>query len=346
VTEIVLIGAGTVPAQDGGRVGKRRHSMRHLAITVTALSLVLTSACIQQQEEHPIKQVLPTAENVKIHVPEAQQSSQGYALGDLADYYVITRTVSRNLNAGAAWVLILVHAIVQYPPTSRDGATYTWGPWSNALEPAEWRLTVTERADGSYDWAFDGRSKIGAGTDFETVISGNAVPGAEPHHGSGTFLIDFDAAERVNPVDNDNRGSVEIAYDLENRDGTPATLTMAIDSVQADETGTEQPVHFDYHYAENADQSGNLVFGIHGDLDENGGTKFEDATIRSRWNANGAGRADVEASGGDLGTLNVTASECWSESFLRVYYSDSQEWQPTEGDPNDCAFADQSLPGA
>lgn len=321
--------------------------MRHVVVTVTALALLVTTACIQQQDEHPIKRVLPTHEHIKIDVPEANQSQQGYALGELADYYVITRNVSRDLNGGAAWVLILVHTIVQFPPTTRDGATYTWGPWSDALDPAEWKLTVSERADGSYDWAFDGRSKIGDGGEFETVISGNAVPGADPHRGSGSFMIDFDAAERVDPIDNENRGQVEIAYDLENRDGTPATLTMSIDSVQADETGTEKPVHFDYRYAENADKSGNLQFEIHGDLDDEGGTAFEDASIRSRWQANGAGRADITISGGDLGAGNsVTASECWSESFLRVYYSDSNEWAPTEGDASDCAFADQSLPDA
>lgn len=316
--------------------------MRRLATITAALSLAALPACVQPHsgsEGQAIREALPTADGVKIEVPD----SAGYrAVGDLADYYVITRSLSRDLNGGAAWVLLLVHTIVQFPATSVDGATHTWGPWSDALDPAEWRLVVTALADGSYDWRFDGKSKTVAAADFTTVISGNAVPGAEPHRGQGTFLMDFDAAEEVDPIDNDGRGTVEIAYDLENRDDTPATLTMAIDS--RDDLGN--PVHFDYDYARNIDGSGDLVFGIHGDLDDEGGAA-EDAIIRSRWLPTGAGRADVMVSDGDLGQgVTVTGSECWDESFGRVFYGDSAGWMATEGDEADCAFADQDLPDA
>jgi hypothetical protein len=315
--------------------------MRRLATITAALSLA-AAACVQPQsgaDGQAIRHALPTADGVKIEVPEGASYR---ALGELADYYVVTRNVSRDLNGGAAWVLILVHTIVQFPATSVDGDTYTWGPWSDTLDPAEYRLVVTELADGSYDWRFDGRSKTVAGAEFLTVISGNAVPGADPHRGTGTFLLDFDAAEEVNPVDNDARGTVEIAYDLENRDDTPATLTMVIDS--RDDHGN--PVHFDYSYARNLDGSGDLVFGIHADLDDEGGAA-ENATIRSRWLPTGAGRADVRVSDGDLGAgVTVTASECWNELFRRVFYADSEEWMPTEGDEADCAYADQDLPDA
>lgn len=314
-------------------------------ITLTAILAVALTGCIQEAEEHPIKRAIPRADDVKIKLPESTAAAT-WAVGDVAEYYKVTRTISRGLNGGAAWVLLVVHAIVQFPPTTVDGDTYTWGPWGNALDPAEYRLVVTDRQDGSYDWALEGDSRLDNVENFEVVISGNAVPGAEPHRGTGSFLIDFDAGKRVNPVDADenNKGTVEVAYDLENRDGTPATLDMAINSRQADETGAEVPVNFDYHYAENANGSGDLSFGIHGDLDDNG-SLFEDALIRSRWTLSGDGRADVRVSGGDLGSLVVTASECWDSTFRRVFYSDSQEWQPTEGDPSACAFADQNLPG-
>ena len=253
------------------------------------------------------------------------------------------REISRDLNHGAAWVLILVHTIVEYPPTTVDGDVYTWGPWSETLDPAEWRLVVTENLDGSYDWSFDGRSKLEEGTTFVTVISGNAIPGAIEHHGRGTFLIDFDAAEIVNPLENEDRGTVEIAYDLEREAGAPATLDIAIQTLETDEFGVDQPVAFDYAYAENADGSGDLSFEIHCDLDDEG-TLAEEALIRSRWFATGSGRADVRVKDGDLGELVVTASECWNDTSRRVYYSDSEEWMPTEGDPAECVFADQDLP--
>jgi hypothetical protein len=281
-----------------------------------------------------VARVIPTAENVQIRVPE-QVAAGERSIGQLADYYVVTRTISRDLNASAAWVLLTVHFIVQFPPTSSDGDTYTWGPYRDALDPAEWRLTVTETAGGSYDWNLDGRSKIVAGASFESLIWGNAVPGVQDNRGTGDFTIDFDAAERVNPIDNDARGQVAVTYDLENRDGTTATLEMAIDSYDTDADGNDVPVHFDYGYAEVDDGAGELLFAIHGDLGDDG-SLAEDAEIRSSWLATGAGRADVTARGGDLGTLEVSATECWNTSFARVYYSDSQEWMPTEGDPADC----------
>lgn len=322
--------------------------MRHAAKTIT-LSLLsvfaLSAGCVQRAGDHPIEQILPTSDQVKIEVPEGSAQT-AYVLGDLADYYVITRNISRDLNGGAAWVLVLVHTIVHFPPTTVDGDVYTWGPWSDALDPAEWRLVVTENLDGSYDWSFDGKSKLEEDAEFLTVISGNAVPGElEPHRGTGNFLIDFDAAEQVDPIDNDNRGTVEITYDLENRDDTPATLDMVIQTRQLDEEGVEQDVAFDYSYVKNLDGSGDLQFQIHGDLDDEG-SLFEDAIIRSRWLVSGSGRADVRVSGGDLGSTTVEASECWNDLFRRVFYTDSMDWMPTEGDEADCAFTDQDLPDA
>jgi hypothetical protein len=317
--------------------------VRNAAITIT-LSLLISAGCVQRIGDHPIKEILPTSDSVRVNVPESAASTHR-SVGDIADYYLITRKISRDLNYGAAWVLILVHTIVEYPATSVSGNVYTWGPWSEALDPAEWRLTVSENLDGSYDWSFDGRSKLELGTEFLTVISGNAVPGATPHHGRGNFLLDFDAAELVDPIDNDNHGVVEIVYDLEREAGAPATLDIAIATVETDEFGVDQPVSFDYSYADNADGSGDLQFQTHGDLDDEG-SAVEDALIRSRWTADGPGRADVQVKNGDLGELVVTASECWDETFRRVYYADSEEWLPTEGDVADCAFADQDLPDA
>jgi len=318
--------------------------MRHAGKIITLTALALAAGCVQRAGDHPIQEILPTADQVKIEVPEGNAAS-AYALGDLADYYVITRNISRDLNGGAAWVLVLVHTIVHFPPTTVDGDVYTWGPWSDALDPAEWRLVVTENLDGSYDWSFDGKSKLEADAEFITVISGNAVPGVDPHRGTGNFFIDFDAAEQVDPIDNNNRGTVEIVYDLENRDGTPATLDMVIQTRQPDENGVDQDVSFDYSYVKNLDGSGDLQFGIHGDIDDNG-SLFEDAIIRSRWLQTGSGRADVRVTGGDLGDLTVEASECWNELFRRVFYTDSMDWMPTEGNEADCAFTDQDLPDA
>jgi hypothetical protein len=307
-----------------------------LASTGLALSLV-TTGCVQKNDDvHPVAEALPTAADVRIDLPE-NAGDAFKAVGQIAPYYVATRNVTRTLNGATGWVLVLVHTIVQFPPTTVDGDTYTWGPWTEALDPAEYRLVVVDLADGSYDWQLDGKNKTEPGAAFEKIIDGNAVPSDPVGTGHGTFTFDFDANERVNPIDNDGRGVLVVAYDLDAR-------TVDIQAVTAEERdGTTVPVAYEYAYQESADGAGDMVFETHGDSDDEG-TLAEDTVLRSRWLPDGAGRGDARIAGGDLGTIVVTASECWSSNFRRVYYSDSHQISPTEGDAAACAFADQDLP--
>jgi hypothetical protein len=320
-------------------------------ITVTSLLIASLTAvgCIQEKGPN-IGDALPRGEDVRVKLPDSSAylngddmsgeigSVRAEELGQLAEYYVVTRNITRGLNFSVGWVLLTVHVVVQYPPTTVQGNVYTWGPHSDALDPAEWKLVVTEVAvDEHYTWQLEGRDKTTPGSPFVALITGEAFPGAEPHRGRGSFMIDFDAAEQANPVDNAGaRGTVSVEYDLENRDGSQATVDMIIDTVEPDENGFDQDVHFTYHYGEYQDTSGDFSFGIHADLGE--GDLFEDAEIASKWAVTGAGRADIALTGGDLGAVSVTATECWDTSFRRVYYGDSQQWEPTEGSEADCAF--------
>ena len=300
-----------------------------LATAALGLSLV---ACIQPDSDpQAVARVLPTAEQVKIKLPEQSAAGQAAAVGDVADWYVATRGVTRTLNGGTAYVLILVHTIVRFPPTESDGTTHVWGPHHGALDPAEWKLTVTELADGSYQWALDGHSLISPSDPWETVIGGHANGDR-----TGDFTLDFDAAERVNPVDNDGQGVIGVTYDLDQK-----TLDMDLDTVE-DKGAGPVPVHLAYGYQEQPDGAGDMVFSVFADTDDPG-TLPEEATLRSRWLASGAGRADLRLRNGDL-AAEVTASECWNSQFRRVYYAGSAGWIPAEGAAADCAFADQDLP--
>jgi hypothetical protein len=300
-----------------------------LAAVTLAASLV---ACVQQETSAPssLQTALPTAEQVQIKLP----ASANRAIGDLADWYVATRDVTRMFNGGSAWVLILVHTIVKFPVTSVNGDTYTWGPWSDTLDPAEYKLDVRELADGTYEYRLSGRSKIVASSQFEVVIDGKADPRPGELKGNGQFLLDFDASRRVNPVDaGTERGTITAHYDLAARH-----LDLEIDSV--DDRG--QPVTADYAYNETAGGGGDMTFNINGNA---GKTDLnEQITLRSRWQATGAGRADARLAGGDLGTLTAIASECWDTGFKRVYYTDSVSFAPTEGVVSACAFATADLP--
>jgi len=71
-----------------------------------------------------------------------------------------------------------------------------------------------------------------------------------------------------------------------------------------------------------------------------GSAAKETLTIKSRWLESGAGRSDVELTGGDLGEESATANECWDTSFasryLRASYALPQVRYGIEA--SDCAF--------
>lgn len=308
--------------------------MRSQLFAAALVSLSL-AACIQPKDEpHPVARAIPTAEDVKIKLPDQAPRT----VGEIAPWYVTTRDVTRSLNGGTAWVLIVVHTIVQFPATSEDAGVYTWGPWSDALDPAEYKLEVSQAADGSYDWALSGRNKTEQGSAFETVIAGNAVASEPEGQGHGTFTIDFDAGKRVNPIDSgDERGTVTVAYDLAARH-----LDMAVSTIE-DRGGVETPVDYQYEYSEATDGAGNMVFAVHGDSDD-AGALAEDITLRSRWTNAGAGRADIRLENGDMGASVATGAQCWDTNFRTVYSEYSFDATLTEGDPAGCVYADAALP--
>ncbi len=315
--------------------------MNYKTLLTQALAFSTLALGCAKEPGDAISDALPTAEQVRVNLPD-QGGAQQAALGELSEYYALTRGITREFNAGAGFVLLLVHTIVQYPATTVNGNTYTWGPGSDPLDPADYQLIVVDNLDGTYDWHLDGRSKQTPEAGFLTIVSGHAVEGADPHRGSGDFTYDLDAAREVNPIDNaDDQGRVTVVYDLENRDGTSASLEMHIEGV--DEQGADFVA--DYHYAEMADRSGDFQFSLPTDVNEDGSAK-EDVILRSRWLADGSGRGDARITGGDLGADVVEASQCWDTTFATVFYTDTHDIIPTEGEESACSFTDRDLPDA
>ncbi len=306
-----------------------------LAAATATLSLV---ACVKQDDGTPnIDRSLPTADQVSIKVPKSTTSARtadGDVLGQLAPYYVITLGVTTTFNGGTGWVLALIHAIVQTPPTTIKDNVYTWGPGSNALDPADYKLVVTANASGTFDYQLSGKSKTLANAKFETLIDGTADPRPGEDKGNGSFTVDFDASKDVNPIQNgDAKGVMDVHYDL-----AKAHIDLTLTSTDAQGA----PAAVDYAYTAAADGGGDMTFGV--DANVGGTPALETLTLHSRWLGTGAGRTDARITGGDLGIVQVTASECWSTSFGRVYYHDSNNFSPTEGAESSCAFASSIFP--
>ncbi len=65
-------------------------------------------------------------------------------------------------------------------------------------------------------------------------------------------------------------------------------------------------------------------------------------SVHSRWMETGDGRTDVQVTGGDVGTVVDTSSECWDSNFSSVYSALSYDpSDPTVdwGAESSCAFA-------
>ncbi len=322
-------------------------------LSTTAVLSLAAAGCVARQDPPPsaIEKASPTNDQVAIHLPmSAMRMAEGSGssptqspstqpqLGQLAAFYVATRGVVATFNGGTAWVLILIHTITQFPVTSVHGNVYEWGPWSgSALDPAIYKLDVTANADGTFDYTLSGHAKSDPNpADFAAIIQGHAVPGANDGPGTGMFLIDFDAARAVDPVANaNNKGQVQVDYDIPSKH-----LDLAITTTDAN----GQAVTANYTYDEATDGSAQMVFDVLANL---GGTSAEEeVTLHSRWLATGAGRGDARLTGGDLGATQAIASECWNTAFDEVYYTDSVNFLPTEGDPTQCVYTDISLPPA
>jgi hypothetical protein len=298
-------------------------------VLLTSLLAVSAAACVAKDEgPDDLASALPTAEQLSIKLPEGQAR----AVGQMAEYYKYTRDITRSLNGSSAWVLVLLHTIVQFPATTVDGNVYTWGPWAEGLDPAEYKLVVTEQSDGTFEYQLAGRPRNTTGA-FETVISGTAIPGANAAEAKGQLLLDFDAAERVDPIDNDGTGQLTIKYDFPAR-------SLTLDAVSVEDG---RPITAHYAYKNAADGSGDMVFGVRGNADTGAG--LESLTLRSRWQSSGAGRGDARVTGGDVGASELTASECWDGQFKRVYFvAESGQLGGSEGEAANCAFAAADMP--
>jgi hypothetical protein len=298
----------------------------------------------------------PTSDNVALVVPGGGSSTTTSALtdngvrrsalyGDKSDSYKLTVTITDFVNTATVGVLVLVGTVVQYPPTSIEGDTAVWGPYSEPLKANAWRLTVTRMAPHVFQWALDGKPKLAGDSAFVTVLSGThtrAVDAADHPRigfGSGDFSVDWNAAATLP----DNDGSTGTATFTYSRLAPSADATIDVAFHGVTDKSTAEVFDAVYHYAATPGAGGDFKYGANQDYYPGPGptgSAKEALSLHSRWLESGAGRTDIQVSGGDLassiGTQN--ASECWDVSFASVYkmvsYDTTQDW----GAEATCAF--------
>lgn len=323
--------------------------MKRIPILIAAVAVATAVGCGPKGAD--FRDGFPTADTVKLEVPGQSGQALGGETGQKrqevkgarSDFYALTRGVTAGVNGGVGLVLGLVKAITDHPATTVNGNTAVWGPHTEDLSPNTWKLTVTRLSAQSYEYKLEGKDKTLPDTAFVTVISGTHSPALDPngdpmpHFGAGTFTLDWDAAQTL-PEHDANVGKAEVTY---SRLDPSADITIDVVFTQVKDAETGALVDAAYKYRKHAQQGGEFEFSINKDVDDDATrTAIEHLTIRSRWLPSGAGRADVKATQGDLGSGSATANECWDTQFNSQYLTVS--WDPSIAygtEATDCVFA-------
>ena len=307
------------------------HSHRFLSLAIATLA----TGCLTQGSA--FTDILPD-DRIEINLPLASTAAKDDTTKDWATYYLLTAEVTENVNGLIGSVLWWVDTITtQFPPSylDQENNAAAWGPWTEStLDPVMSQLWVTyEPETDSHTWGLDRWPKEDEADAASTVVYGEVDPGATHDISSGRFQIDFDTIHELDPTEEDT-GQFGVEYEIR-ADGVSAEASFIDFSADV--------INATYVYEQSFEGEGMMDLTIQSDLAPSEEGELETWLIRSRWQADGAGRSDVVVSGGDLGDFTAYVSGCWDSAFERVYYTDNYS-DLTEGDEADCVYLEASYP--
>lgn len=327
--------------------------MRRTTAILTAL--LFTAACGGTMNADDFRSGLPGADTVKLELPgdsgqaltaEDYGSLEQALEGEISDTYRVTRGVTRWVNGGVGLVLIIVRGITLHRPTTMQGNTAIWGPFTPDLEPITWKLTVTHTGGQTFDYVLEGQPK--AGGDWEVVLSGTHTrilgEGGVPRErfGSGSFMLDWEARGRLPERNGKLTGTTVVEY-AHLSDTDPVDISVQFN--QATDENSGRQIDVSYRYRRDPVSGGEFEFLADSDVD--GQARLEQLSVKSRWQTTGAGRSDVRAVGGDLAEgAEATLSECWDDLFASRYMAASFSADAAHNygvEASDCAFATASF---
>ncbi|HEY6077678.1 MAG TPA: hypothetical protein VIW29_02680 [Polyangiaceae bacterium] len=351
-------------------MSQRSFTTRSLFTTMLGASLLLPGCMLEKRDDGAeFREAVPQREAVVVAGPEdggggdrstasigeirGTQASGPASRPDYSKWYAFTRVVRDGVNTVTGAVLGSVWLVVHSEPTSVEEGEAVWGPYSDALEPATYRFRVRRMAEAEYDYVLEGRPKTSTSDgDYRAVLEGHGYGKRHELHGEGEFTIDLDAARALDPFQHrDDSGSVRVVHHLpgdisEHLDALPRTIIAEVTPDPA-----VNPESYSVTSTANEDGTGTLQVVAKADVDDTKTTQLEDIAVDSRWRGDGAGRADILISGGDIPAQlaavgagaptdneTVSAVECWGADFARSYYADSIGIEPTEGDALACVY--------
>ena len=313
------------------------------------------------QAGNDYRDALPDVASLTLSMPESEGSK---GLGELATLYDATVDFTRDVNGHFLLYLGHIDEITSYEPTSQEGDTLTWGPWTDPYTPpttAEMLFEMTLVADSTYEYFLKWRIKD-SGEDWTNIWVGYTEHNTSTaRRGVGYFNVYATEAKAIDPTINES-GTIFVDYDTVN-DGR--RIDIEYEDFYSEEweggEGPSEAIDATYNYYSHADGIGEFLFDWWDDAQrELPGEEYhnmEHYWFSTRWQAAGAGRSDVIITEGDLEDIgidyygspieSVNVSECWGNDFMRAYYVTTVYFEngpgapEVEGEGSACVFDEQ-----
>lgn len=273
---------------------------------------------------------LPEREDLAADLPQAQSA----ILAQTAELYRMTHDVTRVFNGVLDAFLRLIDGVRSYAPSSRAENSRTWGPYPprNGENPG-WMVKMVISRDESDRGAFHYVLGFVPVTDRLAdplkLIGGTFKSSGGIRRGEGS--LDVATAEaRASGI------ALDLGF-LDHMETRYNTMDPTI-TVHMEVTNLDNPLKPDeiksavYDYAETEDRRGAMRFDFWANSIP--GPAIEKFNVTSRWQSDGAGRADVEVVEGNA--AGAKQAQCWDRQFQATYTN--KPWAPAEnvGDPSAC----------
>jgi hypothetical protein len=244
--------------------------------------------------------------------------------GPPAMFAAMSVQVMTGANSPLDGVLGIVGAITQSPPAVMTPDHAVWGPLSGPNDPLVHQLDIARVAPDTYHFVLLAQLAGGSNASWTGLFQGD-IHMVDAQHAEGDVTIDFDAIHSLDATSQPATGAIAIHF------------ASAPDGRQIEETFGGVNGN-DAHYVFAQDANGVAFdFATSTDFDHNG-TANEVLDVRARYAPDGSGKASTIVSGGDLGSAQVGAIECWDNQQRVLFYADDINANPPAGDPGCCVM--------
>lgn len=344
--------------------------MKRIAVVMTVLGLagLCLAACAPQDDSHWNK-AFPEENVLKVPVSDTGQQTQGLSsleqalVGDRADLHDLSFLVAFQINRQVEQILTTLWFVTRFEPSAsvlEEGvigegedefhydARAMWGPFPDDegkdLEFIlhAWRGVDDEDGRLTYIYFVAARPEGGTDDEWQVILLGGAKPFEGHEDRLGMVQLDMNTIQTLDPTEDDT-GIVSFVY---YQKADSHVVAAVGEGVWADDEHTTR-TDATYFYGLAAEGYAVMEFDMDGNMDEAKEPALEHLHVSTGWLlANGNGRSDAVVSGGDLGELNATLTECWGSDLKQTYFhwfADSEPPLEVEDGESSACFIDQAI---